>query len=341
MTNDQFRNRNTPRLTLVSGGGIPLATPLPGLRLPAYALDGRKLTWTADRTAVWFDSTDEEYHSDDFAASSSALKLMDRSAAHLMAQRQHRAQLRAAGKDEPNRAFMFGTAVHCAVLEPHIFKTRYVVYPCVERQGVRLTKAYKTFEQTNPKKRILLPSEMASIQDCARRVLATSVIRTDSESFTMADLVDLGATERNYYWVDLLTGVTCKARMDLTVENIILDIKTAIDARYDRFKYDAGKFGYHIQAAFYMEGYSRFVPEGRNIIMTFLVAEKESPHATIVYEADKDTFWGFGSKRVRELLAQYKQCLQTQHWPAYAEGAQLLKLPMNKLYQEPKYNFSY
>lgn len=318
-----------------------LATPLPAVKLPAYARDGRKLTWNDDRTAVMFDSTDTEYHSDENAASSSALKLMDRSPAHLMAERQRRKDLRDAGKDDQNKAFMFGTAVHSAVLEPNTFQDKYAVYPGSVTRTTRQSKAFRLFEFNNRRKTVLLPTEWEAIRGCAVRAASVPVIRTDKQCFTMADLVDIGTVERNYYWVDIATGITCKARMDLTVENIVLDIKTALDARRERFMYDASKFGYHIQAAFYMEGYARFLPENQPIVMTFLVAEKQAPHGAMVYQADKDTFWNFGKKRVRELLAQYKQCMASQTWPAYAEGPQLLKLPMSKLYQDPKFQFNY
>ena len=318
-----------------------MATPCPALELPKYALDGRTLSWNADGTGVMFDSTDDEYHSDNDAASSSALKLMDRSPAHLIAERLRRTQMSASGNTAAKKHFVFGTAVHSAVLEPRAFKQTYIAYPGPENNSTSRTKAYRDFEQANPNKRILMPSKMAEVEGCARSILSTSVIRTDTQSFTMADLVDIGTTERNFYWVDLETGVTCKARMDLTIENLVLDVKTAPDARRERFMYDAAKFGYHIQAAFYMDGYARCMPENSNIIMTFLVAERTSPHGAVVYQADKDTFWGFGRKRVRELLVQYRKCMQTRHWPAYAEGPQLLKLPMSKLYQAPRYDFNY
>ena len=316
----------------------PITTPRPALRLPLYARDGRKLQWNEDHTAVMFDSTDTEYHSDYHAASSSALKLLDRSPAHL-----HQTRLNAltGANNRTSKALLFGTAVHSAVLEPSDFAKKYLLFPTKAANPSRSSKAFKTFEEDHPSARILMPEEAARVQSAATRISATTVIRSNAGSFTMADLVQLGVKERNIYWIDDATGVTCKARLDLTVENIVLDVKTAEDARYDRFKYDAAKYGYHIQAAFYMAGFAKFMQRGRPIIMMFAVVESAAPHATAVYQADKETFWEFGAKRVAELLPIYKQCMATQIWPAYAPETQLLKLPLSKLYQAPKFNFNY
>ncbi|MBX9756015.1 MAG: PD-(D/E)XK nuclease-like domain-containing protein, partial [Pseudomonadaceae bacterium] len=247
-------------------------------------------------------------------------------------------QLRANGIRQRTPKYEFGTAVHAAVLEPQRFKQTYLTHP---GNKAKSTKSFKEFELANPGKRVLMLRELNDIIGCANSLRSATVIRTHSAAFTMADLVDLGTPERNYYWLDAQTGLTCKARMDLTIENIVIDVKTAPDARGERFKWDAAKFGYHIQAAFYMEGFAQFQPEGKEIIMTFLVGEKLSPYGSVVYQADKDTFWAFGKRRVRELLAQYQRCLQAQSWPGYAQGPQLLKLPLNKLYADPKYNLPY
>ena len=228
--------------------GTPAACP----QLPAYALDGRPLYWNESQTAVAFDSTDDEYHSDEWAASASALKLMDRSPAHLHAERQRQQLLRANGMRQKTSKYEFGTAVHAAVLEPQRFKQTYLIHP--GNRG-KTTKSFKDFELANPGKRVLMQTELNDIIGCANSLRSATVIRTKSAAFTMADLVDIGTPERNYYWLDAQTGLTCKARMDLTIENIVIDVKTAQDARGERFKYDAAKFGYHIQAAFYMEGF--------------------------------------------------------------------------------------
>lgn len=306
------------------------------IKLPAYALDGRRIRWNPNRTACVFDSTDSEYHSDSDAVSSSALKVLDRSPAHLAHERQAR---KANPRSGETKSMAFGTAVHAAVLEPATFGKRFVRYQGPVSASTRLTKAFKDYDRALPANtRALLPKELEAVRGAARNVLSTTVIRTEAESFTMADLVSLGKSEQNYYWVDEATGLTCKARMDLTVEHILIDLKTAQDARRDRFKWDAAKFGYHIQAAFYLAGFSKFHGY-TSPIMIFIVVEQAAPHATKVMPADKDSFVNEGARRVKELLKIYKSCVTTGVWPAYSTDPELLKLPLSKLYAGNEYNY--
>jgi hypothetical protein len=306
------------------------------IKLPAYALDGRRIRWNPDKTACVFDSTDWEYHSDGEAVSSSALKVLDRSPAHLAHSRQLRKVNPRIGE---TKSMAFGTAVHAAVLEPLTFSKRYVPYRGSLTASTRLTKAFKEFEcALPPNVKAILPNELEAVRGASRNVLSTTVIRTETESFTMADLVSLGKAEQNYYWVDEATGLTCKARMDLTVEHILLDVKSAQDARKDRFKWDAAKFGYHIQAAFYLAGFSKFHGY-TSPIMIFLVVEQTAPYATKVMPADKDSFVNEGNRRVKELLKIYKTCVTTGVWPAYSTDPELLKLPLSKLYAGNEFNY--
>lgn len=313
-----------------------IGTPKTLIQLPAYALDGRVLEWNADFTAVRFDSTDHEYHSDTNAVSASALKIMDRSPAHLQADRIRR-------RNNPNSgntaAMAFGTAVHAAVLENSQFANKYALYKGTVTKATRNTNAFKEFCTSIGDKRAILKDEVIAVTAAAKNMLSTVVVKTERQQFTMSDLVTLGVPERNYYWIDALTGLTCKARMDLTIENIVIDVKTALDARKERFMYDAGKLGYHLQAAFYISGYSMFYGVGKPIIMVFAVVENQAPYATKVYQADKDAFWGAGQKRVRELLGMYKKCIDTNVWAGYSTETELLKLPMSKLYGNQTFNY--
>jgi hypothetical protein len=66
--------------------------------------------------------------------------------------------------------------------------------------------------------------------------------------------------------------------------------------------------------------------------MIFLVAESKAPHGCKVYQADADEFWKLGKICTQNLLRQYRECQQSQHWPGYETGPQILKLPGNTVY---------
>jgi len=305
-----------------TGASVPAvgASPL-SPKLPRYALDGRPITWNADRSACTFDSTAGEYHSDRLAVSASALKKLARSPAH------YRASVTAPRKQTATQRF--GTAVHACVLEGARFSLDYVVW-----QTRRSGKAWKIFEAANSRKEVLTQEEMDAVRGCAREALSTVAVRSDDGSeFTLDDLVALGEKERNYYWVDGETGLTCKARLDLTCQHVTFDLKTTDDARLESFTRQATADGYDIQAAFYTRARVAFDPSlAGNSPFLFVVCEAKAPHATLVHRADRDEFTAFGDKKVAKLMNVYKRCLASGRWPAYDPQSSSLKLPLHARY---------
>ncbi len=271
--------------------------------LPPYALDGRPLNWSPSENAVSFDSTEDEYQSDSHAACASVLIEMARSPVHL----HNEPTANGTGRSLRTPAMAFGTVLRSAVLQNH-----------------ELGKHYAAHILRRPATSI--PKEIFSAAvACARQALGTVVIRTEGAVFTMADLVQMGIRERTYYWVDAESGVTCRARLDLTVQNVIIDLKTAQDAGPESFKSDAEKFGYHIQASFFMDAFRQFLPEVKEPVMIFLVAESNAPHRCKVYQAEGDGLCKLGKIYTQTLLTQYRENQQALHWPVYETRTQKLK----------------
>lgn len=294
----------------------------PSPKLPRYALDGRPIVWNADRSACTFDSTAAEYHSDRHAVSASALRKLARSPAH------YRASVTLPRKQTATQRF--GTAFHACVLERARFDLDYVVW-----QSRRSGKAWKIFEASNRCKEVLTQEEMDAVRACTREALATVAVRSDDGAeFTLNDLVLLGEKEKNYYWVDRETGLTCKARLDLTCQHVTFDLKTTDDARQESFTRQATADGYDIQAAFYTRARVAFDPSlTGNSPFLFVVSEAKAPHATLVHRADRDEFTAFGDKKVTKLMRLYKRCLASGRWPGYdAQSSTSIKLPLYARY---------
>lgn len=292
-------------------------------KLPAYALDGRPLEWNTTCTAVRFDSTNEEYHSDRNAVSSTMLKLLERSPSHL------REYLLT--QQKPKTAFMLGSAIHCAVLEPTDFANRFTVY-----SGSRLGNnvAWKDFKARNSHRDILSPQEHSMVMALARQVHRTSVICNGKRTFTFADLLQHGSVEKNIYWVDKVTGLTCRMRYDLLVRNVLIDLKSTTDARESSFSKDCNKFGYHVQMAHYVNGIAAFRPqETGNITAILLPVEKEPPFEAVAYPLDWTSFLDVGHERAAALMSLYANCLHNNRWPGYRKPTDTLKLPQWALYE--------
>lgn len=291
-------------------------------KLPAYALDGRPLEWNAERTAVRFDSTNEEYHSDRNAVSSSMLKVLDRSPAHL------REYLLT--PQQSKSAFVLGSAIHCAVLEPADFAQRFAVY-----SGSRLGNncAWKDFKARNSHRDILSQKDHALVMALARQVHRTVVVRNGQRSFTFADLLQHGSVEKNIYWLDKKTSLTCRLRYDLLVHNVLVDLKSTTDAREGAFSKDANKFLYHVQMSHYVNGINAFRPSEAGRTTAILMAvEKEPPFEAKAHKLDWVSFLDVGQERLESLMNLYSHCLHNNRWPGYTEATETLKLPQWALY---------
>jgi len=290
------------------------------VRLPSYALDGRELTWNADRTAVSFASSPAEYFSDISAVSSSSLRALEQSPAHMRS--------RALNPEPETNSQLLGTAVHCAVLEAERFEEAYVAFKGARRSGAE----YELFVARNKGKVVLTPQEMEKVRGCAEALRSTVCVVTGEGQFTLADLIAGGETEKTVYWHDAATNLTCKARLDLVAGPLILDVKTTDDARPQAFAYQAGRLGYDVQAAFYRRATQAIKGTSAPLPFVLVAGELKAPHGTQAMPCDEEEFMSFGERRVAKAMKLYAECSKTQCWPGYPRFEGALKLPLGMRY---------
>ncbi len=142
-------------------------------------------------------------------------------------------------------------------------------------------------------------------------------------------------------WDDRETGLRCKAKLDLIQSNganiVAYDYKSCADASPAGFKSACCRYGYDIQAAFYMRAlqavYSPCLTE-----FNFVAVEKEPPFSGAVYSLDGD-WMALADSRVSSLLQIVKNCTDANVWPGYQDQvlsapAWFLKNEMALEYQE-------
>lgn len=179
-----------------------------------------------------------------------------------------------------------GTLLHCAVLEPWKFgigndpwgKPRswdefFVESPT---QGLATAKATKVREE-NPGKLLIKPEHLTTMQKAAE------AIRWNPAAAEI--LAQPAMTEASGYAFDLSAGVRLKWRVDfmpLAPEtNDIVDVKTTSAPLY-KFEDECWKFGYFIQAAFYLhchELLTGYRPEK----FIFIAVTKSPPYMSRVF----------------------------------------------------------
>jgi arsenate reductase-like glutaredoxin family protein len=109
---------------------------------------------------------------------------------------------------------------------------------------------------------------------------------------TASHMLSMGKAELSAFWTDPVTGIKCKCRPDWLHENKdevpvgIVDVKSTLDASISGFARSIGKYGYDIQAAFYVDGVKATI--GLTLPFYFLAIEKNGPHAVAMYRASDE-----------------------------------------------------
>lgn len=197
----------------------------------------------------------------------------------------------------------FGSALHTAVLEPHLFNLRYAVQP----KGMKLsTKEGKDWKESIGNRDAVSNDDYEAIRG------ASSSIRSAASERGLLD----GHYEVSYFET---TPVMLKCRPDVVFGERLVDIKTTTDVREKAFQRTVLNFGYHIQAAHYMEmtGAKEFV---------FIAVETEPPYAVQVYWLDDN--WIQEGMRLRDRAIQlFQECSMVDAWGGYDTKPKKLSMP--------------
>lgn len=259
---------------------------------------------------------DEQYHSGP-GVSKSDLDLILRSPRHYKSKEER--------KETP--ALILGSAIHMSVFQREEYCKRYAIKPEGMNFATKEGKAWRDFHGEN---KIILSWEDS--QACE------GITKAVREHPIAADLLSDGEPEVTGYWQDPeAPHILCKLRADWInkAKQVIVDLKTCMDARERDFKRDAYNHGYHRQAAFYLYGVSQITRiEHRDFY--FIAVEKEPPYGVAVYKASEDMILE-GLKDCAKAMGIYKRCLEEDRWPCYPEEVQELGLPGWVTRKEPNF----
>ena len=246
------------------------------------------------------------------AVNQSVLKLMERSPMHCRYAVEH--------PDPASDSQRIGDATHAAILEPGRFAAEFIASPKFDRRTKDGKAAAAEWEAANAGKLPLDPDEFARVEAMGRAV---------SQCRTAARLLGTpGECEVTACWHDRPTGLACKGRFDRRAvvggHPTIIEVKTARSAAYGDFARDAAKYGYHIQAAWYVDGHE--AATGFPARHVFIVVENEPPHGVAVYVLN-DAEMQSGRAKYRRMMDEYAACVKSGVWPGYPDKAQVLVLP--------------
>lgn len=251
--------------------------------------------------------TMEQYHAHPAVGSSSLRTLIEQSPAHYIWNRLN--------PSEPTPAQRYGTAIHQAILEPDAFHKNAVVEPEFGGKGSVAAKAEWHLENYG---RLILKREQHNA--------IKGMLKSISMHKAAFKFVSAGASEASLFWKDPATGIACKARPDyVRGGHILVDIKTTEDASYRSFKKTIPDYGYHVQAALYLDGATEV--HGTKFDEFIIVAiEKNPPYAINCFLLD-DSMIMEGRALYFKALKTLSECYKTDKFPAYPEIINSMTLP--------------
>lgn len=140
-----------------------------------------------------------------------------------------------------------------------------------------------------------------------------------------------GKPEQSLFWRDALTGVMCRARLDwlpderLGRSTIYADYKTTRCGAPSKLGRAAADYGYHQQAAFYLDGIAALHLAARPVFW-FCYQEKTPPYLVTVSELDGPAMQ-IGRERNRRAIDTYARCVASGQWPGYSDAPVVTSLP--------------
>ena len=207
-------------------------------------------------------------------------------------------------------AMMIGSAVHTAVLEPHLLQAEYDVMPeGLDRRTKEGKATYAALEASG--KTILSADDYKMVTSVQRAVLADPLA-----SGLLAD----AECEQSFFWRDH-DGILRKCRTDAITANgeFVVDLKTTDDVSKAGFGRTIANYGYHISAAWYLDVlqglYGNDAPQG----FAFVAVQKTRPYDVAVHYLN-DRQIQLGRMIYRKHLASLIECMASGVWPGAANG---------------------
>lgn len=204
------------------------------------------------------------------------------------------------GKKEETDAMIFGSMVHCLVLEPWDFFNRYHCLEdeeiCIQIGGAkpRATKAYKEWKEVAMQEaagKILVETNDYT----SAKIIASSVLYNRAS----AKILDLAwEHEQGIEWE--FKNFRFKGFIDGIGDKTMFDLKTCADAQPDAFQREIINRGYYLQAAMYLYA------KGKVLDYYIIAVDREG--GVSVHKMEMALI-EHGMNEYNELLDKFNECI--------------------------------
>lgn len=245
-----------------------------------------------------------DYHKDVERISKSGLDLINKSPLHYYDRYYNRIK-----EEKKTPALLMGSAIHTKVLEPDEYGKVYAVAPEVDRRTKAGKADWDAFVSDHPEHEILTQE-----QDLLISNIHDAVYKHEQASVLLKRLISVE---------QVFTHEDKKCKPDgITMQDIMIDLKTTEDASPRGFGRSAYKYRYDVQAAWYMD----ILREKGHTIegFVFIAVEKSPPFAVACYVIEDEDV-EIGRQKYQENYNTWKECKESGNWPGF--GISKLQLP--------------
>lgn len=216
-------------------------------------------------------------------------------------------------------AMSMGTAIHTAVLEPHLLDSEVSVIPreVLSKSGSKAGGAWKAWKEEQKGKVCISISEKNDIDN-----ILTELHEKPENKEALELVTAPGPVETSFFWNNEYTcGAMAKCRPDkLSESGIITDLKTTGrgNADYEAFSRVVSLLKYNWSAAWTMNGVTELTGVNHTIYK-FVVIEIEAPYGIIIYEATPEQL-ALAWKQIQDNVPELVKCMENNNWPCYPDG---------------------
>jgi exodeoxyribonuclease VIII len=204
---------------------------------------------------------------------------------------------------QPTASMQLGTAVHGLILEPH-------------RQDIFVTRPADLDRRTKDGKARYAELEAAGLPILTQDEADTAYRMRDAVLAVrdVASALAHGNTEVPAFWDG--RGTSCKAKADLVCGDVVLDVKTCVDASPRGFEKQIWSYRYFTQARHYMDAF-----DAKQFI--FVAVESAAPYGVGVYDLSQNLL-DRGDRDLDIAAARYQHGIRTGEWPGYNSEIQMI-----------------
>ncbi len=269
---------------------------------------------TINHPTGFIDMTSDEYHSSPGISKSHLDSIAEKSPLHYW----HKYLNPEREPDQPTAAMQKGSAIHLAILEPHLVEKNMVCGLNVDRRSNENKASWANFEAIHAGKIILKADDYDHVMKMRDAIHSHPVA---------AGMFTGGKSEQSVFSRDIETNALIKCRYDYMfgAAAAVVDLKKTTDASEEGFGKSATDFRYDVQSAWY--NHVTYCETGRYIDdWVFVAIEETAPYAIGVYTVAFDNML---RDAMATAMANFNQILMHKadgYWPDYGINPTQLKL---------------